>query len=37
VQKLVKVTKQEDGILQQSDLGEVRFVPLIGEEGWRDD
>lgn len=36
VQKLVKVTKQEGGILQQSDLGEVRFVPLIGEEGWRD-
>ena len=36
VQKLVKVTKQEDGILQQSDLGEVRFVPLIGEEGWRE-
>jgi protein-L-isoaspartate(D-aspartate) O-methyltransferase len=34
VQKLVKVTKQEDGTLQQSDLGEVRFVPLIGEEGW---
>jgi protein-L-isoaspartate(D-aspartate) O-methyltransferase len=36
VQKLVKVTKREDGSLQQSDLGEVRFVPLIGEEGWRD-
>ena len=36
IQKLVRVTKQEDGILQQSDLGEVRFVPLIGEEGWRD-
>jgi protein-L-isoaspartate(D-aspartate) O-methyltransferase len=36
VQKLVKVTKREDGTLQQSDLGEVRFVPLIGEEGWRD-
>ena len=36
VQKLVKVTKQEDGILQQSDLGEVRFVPLIGEEGWHE-
>jgi protein-L-isoaspartate(D-aspartate) O-methyltransferase len=34
VQKLVRVIKQEDGILQQSDLGEVRFVPLIGEEGW---
>ena len=36
VQHLVKVTKAEDGRLQQSDLGEVRFVPLIGEEGWRD-
>ena len=36
VQKLVKVTKGKDGNLQQSDLGEVRFVPLIGEEGWRD-
>jgi protein-L-isoaspartate(D-aspartate) O-methyltransferase len=36
VQKLVKVTKQEDGSLQQSDLGGVRFVPLIGEEGWKD-
>ena len=36
VQKLVKVTKREDGSLQQSDLGEVRFVPLIGEEGWKD-
>ena len=36
VQHLVKVTKAEDGSLQQSDLGEVRFVPLIGDEGWRD-
>jgi protein-L-isoaspartate(D-aspartate) O-methyltransferase len=36
VQKLVKVTKQNDGLLQQSDLGDVRFVPLIGEEGWKD-
>jgi protein-L-isoaspartate(D-aspartate) O-methyltransferase len=36
VQKLVKVRKEEDGSLQQSDLGEVRFVPLIGEEGWRE-
>lgn len=35
IQKLVKVTKRADGSLQQSDLGEVRFVPLIGEEGWR--
>jgi protein-L-isoaspartate(D-aspartate) O-methyltransferase len=36
IQKLVKVTKDEDGSLQQSDLGGVRFVPLIGEEGWKD-
>jgi protein-L-isoaspartate(D-aspartate) O-methyltransferase len=34
VQELVKVTKQEDGILKQESLGGVRFVPLIGEEGW---
>lgn len=37
VQHLVKVTKTADGELQQSDLGAVRFVPLIGEEGWSDD
>lgn len=36
VQELVKVTKQEDRILKQEKLGAVRFVPLIGEEGWRD-
>ena len=36
VQKLIKVTKPIDGPLHQLDLGEVRFVPLIGEEGWRD-
>jgi protein-L-isoaspartate(D-aspartate) O-methyltransferase len=36
VQELVKVTKQEDGIVIQEKLGAVRFVPLIGEEGWSD-
>lgn len=36
VQELVKVTKQDDGILKQENLGGVRFVPLIGEEGWKD-
>jgi protein-L-isoaspartate(D-aspartate) O-methyltransferase len=36
VQKLIRVTKNEDGSLRQSDLGGVRFVPLIGEEGWKD-
>ena len=34
VQELIKVTKQENGILKQENLGGVRFVPLIGEEGW---
>jgi protein-L-isoaspartate(D-aspartate) O-methyltransferase len=37
VQELIKVSKQEDGILKQENLGEVRFVPLIGEEGWKND
>ena len=36
VQKLVKVTKDKDGLLRQSDLGSVRFVPLIGDEGWKE-
>jgi protein-L-isoaspartate(D-aspartate) O-methyltransferase len=36
VQELIKVTKQEDGILKQENLGGVRFVALIGEEGWKD-
>jgi protein-L-isoaspartate(D-aspartate) O-methyltransferase len=36
VQELVKVTKQDDGILRHESLGAVRFVPLIGEEGWRE-
>jgi protein-L-isoaspartate(D-aspartate) O-methyltransferase len=36
IQHLVKVGKDADGALQQSDLGAVRFVPLIGEEGWSD-
>jgi len=34
VQQLVKVTKMADGSLETEDLGGVRFVPLIGEEGW---
>lgn len=37
VQNLVRVTKRADGLLEQSDLGAVRFVPLIGDEGWRED
>ena len=34
VQKLVKVTKGPNDQLITEDLGGVRFVPLIGEEGW---
>jgi protein-L-isoaspartate(D-aspartate) O-methyltransferase len=36
-QQLVKLTKRANGSLIQSELGGVRFVPLIGEEGWSDD
>lgn len=36
IQKLVKVTKAPAGNLITEDLGGVRFVPLIGEEGWSD-
>jgi protein-L-isoaspartate(D-aspartate) O-methyltransferase len=36
VQQLLKVTKREDGSIRREDLGAVRFVPLIGEEGWKD-
>jgi protein-L-isoaspartate(D-aspartate) O-methyltransferase len=35
-QQLVKVTKRPGGALERQDLGGVRFVPLIGEEGWKD-
>ena len=34
VQSLVKVTKADDGTLRYQDLGGVRFVPLIGQEGF---
>ena len=36
VQKLVKLTKRPDSEVERESLGEVRFVPLIGEEGWKD-
>jgi protein-L-isoaspartate(D-aspartate) O-methyltransferase len=35
-QSLIKVTKEEDGTLRREDLGGVRFVPLIGKEGFSD-
>jgi protein-L-isoaspartate(D-aspartate) O-methyltransferase len=36
IQELIKVTKKADGTLDRENLGGVRFVPLIGEQGWRD-
>jgi protein-L-isoaspartate(D-aspartate) O-methyltransferase len=37
IQHLVAVTRLDDGTLDRCDLGAVRFVPLIGAEGWRED
>jgi protein-L-isoaspartate(D-aspartate) O-methyltransferase len=34
VQILVRVTRQGEASWEQESLGPVRFVPLIGEEGW---
>ena len=36
LQSLVKVTRREDGTLDREDLGGVRFVALIGQEGFGD-
>ena len=36
VQELVKVTKRAGGTVERENLGAVRFVPLIGAEGWSD-
>lgn len=37
VQTLVKATKRQDGSIVESQLCDVRFVPLIGAAGWRAD
>lgn len=34
LQQLVRVRKLEDGRIERDDLGSVRFVPLVGEQGW---
>jgi protein-L-isoaspartate(D-aspartate) O-methyltransferase len=36
-QSLMKITRVSESDYQTEDLGAVRFVPLIGEEGWRAD
>ncbi|HUQ52870.1 MAG TPA: protein-L-isoaspartate(D-aspartate) O-methyltransferase, partial [Gammaproteobacteria bacterium] len=37
VQRLLRVWRTDDTTFEQEDLGAVRFVPLIGVEGWDDD
>jgi protein-L-isoaspartate(D-aspartate) O-methyltransferase len=37
LQRLLRLTKQPDGTLASEDLGDVRFVPLIGAQGWSAD
>jgi protein-L-isoaspartate(D-aspartate) O-methyltransferase len=34
VQELVRVTRLSESEYQEEDLADVRFVPLVGEEGW---
>jgi protein-L-isoaspartate(D-aspartate) O-methyltransferase len=36
-QTLMKLTRQDDTTFESEDLGGVRFVPLIGEQGWTED
>ena len=36
-QSLVRITRVDEVEYDQADLGEVRFVPLIGEQGWSED
>ena len=37
LQELIRVTRTHTGALQRESLGDVRFVPLIGVQGWRGD
>jgi len=36
-QRLLKITRQGEHRWSEEALGDVRFVPLVGEHGWRDD
>jgi protein-L-isoaspartate(D-aspartate) O-methyltransferase len=33
-QRLVRITRRDEVTYDEADLGEVRFVPLLGSEGW---
>jgi protein-L-isoaspartate(D-aspartate) O-methyltransferase len=36
-QKLLRIRRIDENIYEEEDLGSVRFVPLIGAAGWRDE
>ena len=36
LQKLIKLTRTGETTYEEDDLGEVMFVPMIGEQGWRE-
>jgi len=33
-QRLVRITRSDERTFIEEDLGDVRFVPLVGAEGW---
>jgi protein-L-isoaspartate(D-aspartate) O-methyltransferase len=35
-QRLVRITRKSESSFDEEDLGDVRFVPLVGVEGWPD-
>lgn len=35
-QELVRLTRRDDGKFSEERFGDVRFVPLVGAQGWRD-
>ena len=37
IQELVRVTRVSEDEFEMEDLADVRFVPLLGEEGWAPD
>jgi protein-L-isoaspartate(D-aspartate) O-methyltransferase len=37
LQELIRVRKQEDGSTERENLGAVRFVPLVGAQGWTEE
>jgi protein-L-isoaspartate(D-aspartate) O-methyltransferase len=34
LQHMLRITRRDDTTFDEEDLGEVKFVPLIGQEGW---